>query len=36
MIDYLFDPAHWTGADGIPNLIGEHLVYSLIALPSRP
>jgi osmoprotectant transport system permease protein len=32
MINYLFDPTHWTGSDGIPNLIGEHLLYSLIAL----
>ena len=31
-MNYLFDPAHWTGADGIPTLIGEHLLYSLIAL----
>lgn len=32
MMDYLFDPAHWVGADGIPMLIAEHLLYSIIAL----
>jgi osmoprotectant transport system permease protein len=31
-VNYLFDPAHWSGADGIPTLIGEHLLYALIAL----
>jgi osmoprotectant transport system permease protein len=31
-MNYLFDPAHWTGADGIPTLLGEHLLYSMIAL----
>ena len=31
-MNYLFNPAHWSGADGIPTLIGEHLLYSLIAL----
>lgn len=32
MMNYLLDPAHWSGSDGIPTLIGEHLLYSLIAL----
>lgn len=32
LVNYLFDPSHWSGADGIPTLIGEHLLYSLIAL----
>lgn len=33
IVNYLFDPpAHWSGADGIPTLIAEHLLYSLIAL----
>jgi osmoprotectant transport system permease protein len=32
IVNYLFDPAHWSGAGGIPTLIGEHLLYSLIAL----
>lgn len=32
MMEYLFDPAHWSGADGIPMLIAEHLLYSIIAL----
>ncbi|MFC4224723.1 ABC transporter permease subunit [Lysinibacter cavernae] len=32
MIDYLTDPAHWTGKDGIWMLLAEHLLYSFIAL----
>lgn len=39
--NWLADPRHWTGTDGIPNRIGEHLLLSgltalvatLIALP---
>ncbi|HET8587967.1 MAG TPA: ABC transporter permease, partial [Candidatus Limnocylindria bacterium] len=38
---WLLDPLHWTGADGIPTRIGEHLFLSavpvaaavLVALP---
>jgi osmoprotectant transport system permease protein len=32
VIDYLFDPAHWTGSDGIGVLIVQHLAYTGIAL----
>ncbi len=32
MINYLLNPAHWSGPGGIPTLVGEHLLYSLIAL----
>jgi osmoprotectant transport system permease protein len=29
---WLTDPAHWTGVDGIPNRLVEHLWYSGVAL----
>lgn len=29
---WLTDPAHWTGSDGIPARLGEHLFYTVIAL----
>jgi osmoprotectant transport system permease protein len=32
MVDYLTDPAHWSGEDGIPARLSEHLGYSLGAL----
>jgi osmoprotectant transport system permease protein len=32
VIDYLFDPAHWTGSDSIGVLIVQHLIYTGIAL----
>ncbi len=32
MIDYLLDPANWTGSGGIPVLVGQHLVYTAVAL----
>ena len=32
MIGFLSDPAHWTGSDGIPTRILEHLVLSFEAL----
>ena len=32
MLDWFREPAHWQGPDGIPALITQHLVYSLIAL----
>lgn len=32
MMEYLFDPANWSGSGGIPVLIAEHLLYSVIAL----
>ena len=41
VVQWFFDPAHWTGTDGIPTRLGEHLQLSaesvligaLIALP---
>lgn len=41
LFEHLLDPANWSGAEGIPARIGEHLIYSgfamaaaiLIALP---
>lgn len=30
--DYLRDPAHWAGSDGIPARIAEHLAYTLVTL----
>jgi osmoprotectant transport system permease protein len=32
MIDWLLDPAHWSGSDGISTLILEHLSYTAIAM----
>jgi osmoprotectant transport system permease protein len=32
IIDWLTDPAHWSGPDGIPQRLVEHLWYSALAL----
>lgn len=32
LIDWFADPSHWTGADGIPHRISEHLQLSLLSL----
>ncbi|MEV5837550.1 ABC transporter permease subunit [Nocardia sp. NPDC052112] len=32
MIDWLLDPAHWSGPDGIPTLVYQHLLYTFMAL----
>lgn len=32
MTQWLFDPVHWSGPDGIPQRVLEHLGYSLAAL----
>jgi osmoprotectant transport system permease protein len=32
IVDWLTTSAHWSGAEGIPTRIGEHVHYSLIAL----
>jgi osmoprotectant transport system permease protein len=32
MIDWLLDPSHWTGDDGVMALIAQHLVYTGAAL----
>ena len=32
VVDFLTDPARWSGPQGIPSRIGEHLYYSVIAL----
>jgi osmoprotectant transport system permease protein len=32
ILDWLTDPDHWSGPDGIPTRILEHLQYSVIAL----
>lgn len=32
MIDYLLDPNNWAGSGGIPVLVGQHLVYTAVAL----
>ncbi|MBA2488671.1 MAG: ABC transporter permease [Chloroflexi bacterium] len=29
---WFLDPAHWSGSDGIPNRVAEHLVISLVAV----
>lgn len=31
LLDWLGDPAHWSGADGIPVRLVEHVGYSLLA-----
>jgi osmoprotectant transport system permease protein len=31
-IEWLFSPAQWSGVDGIPARLGEHLYYSGVAL----
>jgi osmoprotectant transport system permease protein len=30
--DYLGDPAHWSGSDGVPARVVEHLEYTFLAL----
>jgi len=32
IIDWLSDPAHWSGDDGIPHRLEEHLLYAALAL----
>ena len=32
MIDWLSDPTHWSGPDGVPSRVLEHLQYSAVAL----
>ena len=32
MIDFLLDAAHWSGSDGIPTLVLQHLMYTFLAL----
>ena len=32
VLDWLSDPAHWTGPDGVPARTAEHLWYSAVAL----
>lgn len=32
MLNFILDPANWSGVDGIPNRVGEHLYYSFLAL----
>lgn len=32
MINYLLDATNWTGSGGIPVLIGQHLIYTAVAL----
>lgn len=29
---WLADPAHWSGPDGVPTRVGEHLLYSLVTI----
>jgi osmoprotectant transport system permease protein len=31
-IEWFADPAQWSGVDGIPNRVAEHLYYSAVAL----
>ncbi|MGV1768358.1 ABC transporter permease [Rhizobium rhizogenes] len=31
-LGYLFDPSHWSGTDGILDLIVQHLIYTAVAL----
>jgi osmoprotectant transport system permease protein len=30
--EWVADPAHWRGSDGIPNRVGEHLLISVVAV----
>lgn len=32
LVSWLTDPAHWAGADGVPQRVAEHLGYSVLAL----
>lgn len=32
MISFLLDGSHWTGPDGIPTLLVQHLMYTFAAL----
>lgn len=32
IVTWLSDPAHWTGSDGVPQRVLEHLEYSVIAM----
>ena len=32
ILSYLFDPAHWTGSQGIPIRLAEHLGYTVLTL----
>lgn len=32
LVDWFADPAHWSGPDGIPARIGQHLLYSALTL----
>jgi hypothetical protein len=32
LLDWLADPANWTGPGGIPAQLGSHLLYTVIAL----
>ena len=32
LLDWLVDPANWSGGGGIPSQVGHHLVYTAIAL----
>jgi osmoprotectant transport system permease protein len=32
ILSYLFDPAHWTGSQGIPTRLVEHLGYTALTL----
>jgi osmoprotectant transport system permease protein len=32
VFSYLFDPAHWTGAQGVPQRLVEHLGYTALTL----
>lgn len=32
VIDWFADPAHWSGPDGVPTRLVEHLYYTLLAL----
>ena len=32
IVDFLTDPAHWTGVQGIPSRLNEHIYFSSLAL----
>lgn len=32
ILDWLTDPAHWQGPDGVPVRLGEHLEYTAVAV----
>ncbi len=32
LVGWLLDPGHWSGSDGVPIRVGEHVVFSVLAI----